>query len=189
MKNKIPQNKIHPLVRGLFSVFVLFLTRGLKRGLLVLCLTFTANAAFNVYEFDDNQKEVRFQNLIEDLRCPKCQNNNLADSNAPLATDIKNYVYQSMKTGKSDDEITDFLVSRYGLFIIYDPKIIWIWLLPLLVVLSGLFWALKSIKSRQKIATPADLPSMASLIADYERQQKQPQKNVDNTSNVREEHC
>ncbi len=171
MKNKIPQNETHPLARGLFSVLILFLTRGLKRGLLVLCLTFTANAAFNVYEFDDSKTEARFQNLIEDLRCPKCQNNNLADSNAPLATDIKNYVYQSVKTGKSDDEITEFLISRYGLFIIYDPKVIWIWLVPLLVVLSGLLWALTRIKSRQKVATtPADLPSMASLIDDYERQ-------------------
>ncbi len=151
---------------------------------LLLSLTFTANAAFNVYEFDDSQKEARFQNLIEDLRCPKCQNNNLADSNAPLATDIKNYVYQSVKTGKSDDEITDFLVSRYGLFIIYDPKVIWIWLVPLLVVLSGLFWALKRIKSSQRVATtPADLPSMASLIDDYERQKK----NTSNTPNDREE--
>ncbi len=155
-------SSLSPIKKGKISV-----------GLLALCLTFTANAAFNVYEFNDGQKEARFQQLIGELRCPKCQNNNLADSNAPLATDIKNYVYQSVKTGKSDDEITEFLVSRYGLFIIYDPKVIWIWLIPLLVVLSGLFWALKRIKARQKTATtPKDLPSMASLIAEYEGQQK-----------------
>lgn len=137
-------------------------------AVLWLLLTINVHASFNVYEFTDKTQETRFNHLISDLRCPKCQNNNLADSNAPLATDIKNYVYQSVRSGKSNEEITEFLVSRYGLFIVYDPKVIWLWLTPVLITLIGLVWGVISIKSRRKI-TPVDLPSMESLIAEHEQ--------------------
>lgn len=141
--------------------------------LIMLCLlSVSSHAAFNLYVFGDQNQELRFQQLIDDLRCPKCKNNNLSDSNAALATDIKNYVYESVKSGKSDEEITDFLISRYGLFIIYDPKIIWIWLVPVAVVLFGLVWAIRRIRYSQTVERD-DLPSMATLIAEYERNQRE----------------
>lgn len=144
-------------------------------GVVCSTLLFTCSvmASFNVYEFSDTGKEMRFQHLIESLRCPKCQNNNLADSNAPLATDIKNYVYDSVKAGKSDNDITDFLISRYGIFIIYDPKIIWIWLIPTLVIGVGVIMALRYINTtRRQTAVPDNLPSMSSLIAIHEQNKR-----------------
>ncbi|PIE44957.1 MAG: hypothetical protein CSA45_04850 [Gammaproteobacteria bacterium] len=139
----------------------------LSLAITLLFTLFSAAASFNVYPFNQADKEARFQHLINDLRCPKCQNNNLADSNAPLATDIKNYVYESVKKGKSNDEITDFLISRYGLFIVYDPKVIWLWLLPLLIVLGGFIWTVRHIKS-EPVTVADNLPHMADLIAEHE---------------------
>lgn len=130
---------------------------------------FSSFAAFNVYEFDDSEKQQQFTTLIDELRCPKCQNNNLSDSNAPLATDIKNYVYQSVKAGKNSEEITDFLVSRYGEFVTYRPRNIWVWILPTLIgVFAGIIavWVIAT-KRREKKPTQ-DLPDMATLIRRYE---------------------
>lgn len=145
--------------------------------LLFLLTAQMAVASFNVYDFEnDPQKEQRFQTLINDLRCPKCQNNNLADSNAPLATDIKNYVYTSVKAGKSDDEIVGFLTSRYGKFIIYDPKIIWLWLIPLMIVLLGLISVIFYIKNKPKTKQKEELAektaSMEELIKIYQQEKK-----------------
>ncbi len=141
-----------------------------------MIFSFNAFATFNVYEFNnDTIKEEQFRSLIADLRCPKCQNNNLADSNAPLATDIKNYVYKSIKSGKTDEEITDFLISRYGLFIIYDPKIVWLWLVPLLAALGGLFVIKKHMKKEKKNNQPVmeDTVTMETLIAEYEKSKEE----------------
>ncbi len=140
-------------------------------------ILFSASASFNIYDFgDDSVKEQRFRTLISELRCPKCQNNNLADSNAPLASDIKAYVYRSVKDGKSDDDIVNFLVSRYGTFIVYDPKVMWLWLIPLVVAVFGLLFVLRQMqmknRSTQNNNTLANVPSMESLIREYEQQQR-----------------
>lgn len=142
-------------------------------AILLLLFAVNVHASFNVYNFTDKTQETRFNHLISDLRCPKCQNNNLADSNAPLAADIKNYVYHSIKSGKSNEEITEFLISRYGLFIVYDPQVIWIWLMPVLITFIGLIWGVTNIKSRRKI-TPIELPSMESLITEHEQRTQSP---------------
>ncbi len=93
------------------------------------------------YEFDNPEDEARFQQLAEDLRCPKCQNQNLADSNAPVAIDLRNKVYELMQDGQSDDEIVDYLVARYGDFVRYKPPFrldtLLLWSGPLLILLGG----------------------------------------------------
>ncbi len=137
-------------------------------------LFFNLEANLNVYSFDDNTKEANFKKLITELRCPKCQNNNLADSNAPLATDIKNYIYKSIKSGKSKKEITNFLKRSYGDFVTYKPSFkgatFWVWVLPFIILMLSLitlFFILKSKKS--KIDTNFEnLPTMQDLIDDYE---------------------
>ena len=75
------------------------------------------------YVFDDNSKADIFQELANELRCPKCQNQNLADSNAMIADDLRRELYQQVKSGKSSDEIVDFMVDRYGEFVLYKPKV------------------------------------------------------------------
>ena len=97
--------------------------------------------ARDVYEFDSREQEQRFQNLIAELRCPKCQNQNIADSNAPISKDMREEVYRLMSQGASNEEITNELVSRFGEFVRYRPEVdartIMLWATPVLVVFIG----------------------------------------------------
>lgn len=92
-------------------------------GVLLLLSTVLAQATIEAYEFNDRELEKRFQALTEELRCPKCQNNNIADSNAPLASDLRREVYRMIKDGEADGEIIDFMVTRYGDFVLYRPPV------------------------------------------------------------------
>ncbi len=146
----------------------------MKKILLTLFFTFVATlswANLNVYDFSDTEKEQRFKGLINELRCPKCQNNNLADSNAPLATDIKKYVYQSVNKGKTDKEITDFLISRYGQFVTYRPQTIWVWILPTAIGVLALCFVIWVISKKRKTApnTDTDIPTMQTIIAQHQQ--------------------
>jgi cytochrome c-type biogenesis protein CcmH len=94
------------------------------------------------YPFDNAIDKGRFEILAEELRCPKCQNQNLADSNAPVAADLRDKVYELMIEGQSDDEIVDYLVARYGDFVRYNPPVqkntYFLWFGPVVMVLIGL---------------------------------------------------
>ncbi|MDD1783235.1 cytochrome c-type biogenesis protein CcmH [Enterovibrio sp. ZSDZ35] len=110
-------------------------------ALLALMAAFTATAAIEVYEFDTPAQEEAFNKLGKELRCPKCQNNNIADSNAGLAQDLRLKVYDMLKDGKSEDEIVDYMIARYGNFVTYDPPLsastLILWVGPLLFVVIG----------------------------------------------------
>ena len=75
------------------------------------------------YQFDDPERAAVFRVLANELRCPKCQNQNLADSNAMIADDLRRELYQQVKEGKGSTEIVDFMVNRYGEFVLYRPKV------------------------------------------------------------------
>lgn len=89
---------------------------------LLLLLSVHATAAIDTYEFKDEETRARFQQLTEELRCPKCQNQNLADSNSPIAKDLRHEVYRMLGEGETDRQITDFMVARYGEFVLYKPR-------------------------------------------------------------------
>ena len=91
--------------------------------LLGLSLIGVARAAIDTYEFKDEVERERFRSLTEELRCPKCQNQNIADSNAPIATDLRREIFRMLDEGRSDKEIVDFLVMRYGDFVMYKPPL------------------------------------------------------------------
>lgn len=74
------------------------------------------------YDFDNEIDKHRFEDLAEELRCPKCQNQNLADSNAPVARDLRDKLYELVKDGRSDMEIMEYMVARYGDFVRYKPE-------------------------------------------------------------------
>ncbi len=82
-----------------------------------------ANAAIDTYEFKDEGERARFRTLTEELRCPKCQNQNIADSNAPIATDLRREIFRMLEDGQSNAQIVDFLVLRYGDFVLYKPPV------------------------------------------------------------------
>ena len=95
-------------------------------------------ATIDVYEFKNAQQEDDFRILVQELRCPKCQNQNIADSNAGLAKDIKDRAYKLLRDGKSRDYITNYMVERYGDFITYRPPVTkhtWVlWFGPLILL-------------------------------------------------------
>jgi cytochrome c-type biogenesis protein CcmH len=125
---------------------------------LLLLLSCSA-AAIDPLPFKDEVEQVRFQRLVAELRCTVCQNQNLADSNADLAKDMRSKVFEMMQEGRSDDQIKQFLVERYGDFVLYDPPVkptTWaLWFGPGLVVLIGAFYIVASIRRRSR-ALPAD---------------------------------
>ncbi len=102
--------------------------------------------ANSVYPLDSAQKEAQFNHLLKDLRCLVCQNQDLADSNADLAKDLRLQVYQLVKDGKTDTEINDYLTARYGDFILFKPPVkaatLLLWFGPFLFLCLGfiIFW-------------------------------------------------
>jgi len=96
----------------------------------------------NPTEFVDAQQAMRYQVLTEKLRCVVCQNQSVADSNAELAQDVRELVRQKILQGQTDAEITDFLVERYGDFVLYEPplkpKTYILWLGPVLLFFIAL---------------------------------------------------
>ncbi|UZG98083.1 cytochrome c-type biogenesis protein CcmH, partial [Salmonella enterica subsp. enterica] len=96
---------------------------GMVMLMLVLVISGSARATTDVMPFKDEAQEQQFRQLTEQLRCPKCQNNSIADSNAMIATDMRRRVYDLMQEGKSRQEIIDYMVARYGNFVTYDPPL------------------------------------------------------------------
>lgn len=98
-----------------------------------------ANA--EVVAFSDESLRPRYQQLIEELRCPKCQNQNIADSNAPIARDLRVVLYEQLEQGATDDEILAFMVARYGEFVRYRPGVdrntVLLWAAPGLLLMLG----------------------------------------------------
>lgn len=86
-------------------------------GVLMLIISGSALATIDVLQFKDEAQEQQFRQLTEELRCPKCQNNSIADSNSMIATDLRQKVYELMQEGKSKKEIVDYMVARYGNFV------------------------------------------------------------------------
>lgn len=131
--------------------------RPLLRVLLVATLVFSAMAAAQAIDplpFKDHAEEVRFQHLTRQLRCLVCQNENLADSNADLARDLRHEVFDLMQQGKSDDEIKQYLVDRYSDFVLYDPPVqantLLLWFGPLLILLAGATVVVLTVRRRAR---------------------------------------
>lgn len=128
------------------------MAKWLSLGLLML--SSVALAGIDAYEFKDPAKEALYRELIFELRCPKCQNQNIADSNAPLAKDLRERVYQQINQGKNKGEIVDYMVDRYGNFVTYRPPLegstYVLWFAPVVVLLFGL--AMVVVLTRKKVA-------------------------------------
>jgi cytochrome c-type biogenesis protein CcmH len=114
--------------------------------------------------------------LAEELRCLVCQNQTLAESNAPLAEDLRNQLREKMREGKSDKEVVDFLVERYGDFVLYRPPLkattVLLWFGPLFLLATGFAVLLRRVQRRRKLADAeiddADRRRAAELLAGSE---------------------
>lgn len=109
--------------------------------MLGILLSWSAAAAIDTYQFKTVEQEQQYRELTEQLRCPKCQNNSIADSNAIIAADMRNKVYELMMQGQSKQQVVDYMVARYGNFVTYEPPVtpatLILWVGPLLFVLIG----------------------------------------------------
>ena len=123
---------------------------------LLLCLFAGALGAQAIepLPFKNHAEELRFQHLTAELRCPMCQNETLADSNAPIARDLRHQVFALMQQGKSDSEIKQYLVDRYSDYVLYDPPVnaaTWLlWFGPLLILLIGTVVVVVTIRKRAR---------------------------------------
>jgi cytochrome c-type biogenesis protein CcmH len=108
-------------------------------------------------------QEVRVQHLTRELRCLVCQNENLADSNAELARDLRLEVFKLMQQGKSDEQIKQYLVARYSTFVLYDPPLqrntLLLWFGPALILLAGAVVVLVAVRKRRRDGAPIDTPT------------------------------
>lgn len=138
---------------------------GMVMLMLALVISGSARATTDVMPFKDEAQEQQFRQLTEQLRCPKCQNNSIADSNAMIATDMRRRVYDLMQEGKSRQEIIDYMVARYGHFVTYDPPLtpltVLLWVLPLAAIVAGGWIIVARTRRRVRLRReplPADTP-------------------------------
>ena len=141
----------------------------MKNWLAALLLLFAAGALAQVQVnqeplvFESQEQQERFNKLTEELRCLVCQNQNLADSDAPLAHDLRDEIHEMMLTGYSDEEIKSFLVERYGDFVLYRPPVkgntMILWLGPAILLLAGGVVVAMSVKKRAALLEPKPDPT------------------------------
>ena len=162
-----------------------------------LAISFSAQAAIEVYDFDSVQQEAQYRGLIEELRCPKCQNQNLAGSDAPIAQDLKQKTYDMIKEGRSDSEIRAYMQERYGDFITYKPPVrpsTWIlWFFPpllLIILVIGWFWESKRSQRVARGQSGVNVDSAAALSASEKAELDRllSRSNNNSTSNANSEH-
>jgi cytochrome c-type biogenesis protein CcmH len=147
----------------------------LRTALLLCALAASAQAADTPFHFDQPEQAARYQHLTEELRCLVCQNQNLADSHADLAQDLRNEVYRMITSGQTDRQIIDFMVARYGEFVLYRPPVsplTWLlWFGPFLLLAGagGVWWGI----ARNRDAGLPDATEDAAVAA-LTRQDKSP---------------
>lgn len=125
-------------------------------GLLLSFCSWSVSAAIDTYQFKDAEKQARFQKLTNELRCPKCQNQNLADSNAEIASDLRAKIHIMLEQNKSDEDIINYMLERYGDFVLYQPRLskqtFLLWYAPALLLLLGLIVIVFIVRFRKKTA-------------------------------------
>ena len=144
-----------------FAKILHLIVRAMAMVLLVAGLSMSAWANIDTYQFDNPRQEAQYRALIEEFRCPKCQNQNLAGSDAPIAQDLKQKTYDMVKDGRSDAEIRQYMNERYGDFIRYKPPVrpsTWIlWFFPpVLLVFVMLAWFIRNRNSSKRAAVIAN---------------------------------
>ena len=148
----------------------------MKRLLLALLIPLHLhNAQADTPQFPEKAQETQYYDLIRVIRCPTCQNQNVAESDAPLARQLREQIAAQIKEGRSDREITAYLVERYGDFITYAPPFAartWLlWLAPFLIMGASLAWWL--LRHRERSATrlnPAQQAELDDLLAKHRKQ-------------------
>jgi len=142
-------------------------------GWITLCLGLMmgslAYGVIETYEFSRPELAERYHRLSQELRCPKCQNQNIADSNAPISRDLRALLHKKLEDGASDQEILDYMVERYGEFVRYRPRMAGetavLWYAPaVLTLLVGLGLILHWRRQRHSVVTRAPDPAEVARL-------------------------
>lgn len=140
---------------------------------LVFCLLgwlAPVQASIEAYQFESAEMEADYNQLINELRCLVCQNQNLAGSDADLARDLRRETYEMVNEGKSQQQVIDFMVERYGDFVLYRPQFksttYLLWLGPFLLLLCVLVFLVRRLLSAAKPEVDADAVARAKQILD-----------------------
>ncbi len=163
-------------------------------GLWIRCLTTLALAVLltvsaqvfavvDIREFKSPEDEARYHRLIDELRCPKCQNQNLSGSDSQIAQDLRRELYRMINDGDSDKEIKDFMVARYGEYVLYRPRLnentYALWFGPGVLLLIGI--VVLALVVRKRMATPAktteamsddELNKLNTMLNDTDKDEK-----------------
>ncbi|MGB0253250.1 MAG: cytochrome c-type biogenesis protein [Litorivicinaceae bacterium] len=131
----------------------------MNKSILIACLlsvSLCLHAAIETYQFDSPEQEARFRQLGYELRCPKCQNQAIGDSDAEISGDLRAEVYRMLKDGATDDEIKEFMVARYGRYVLYNPPLdkhtLILWFGPaVLLIFGGIFVGLRIRQSKKAL--------------------------------------
>lgn len=153
----------------------------MKRIIVILSMFLfisTLNAAVEIKQFSNTEQEQRYKHIIDELRCLVCQNQNISGSNAGLAQDLRKQVYKMIMAGEDDAAIFDFMVTRYGDFVLYRPPFkattLFLWLGPFIILALGLFVLVRFIRQREKIVTKelnsADKEKLKKLLNENKEQ-------------------
>ena len=138
--------------------------RWLAAASLALGLCGVAQAAIDTYQFANDAERDRYRELTQELRCPKCQNQDIADSNAPIAADLRREIFRMLGEGKNNQEIVEFMVDRYGEFVRYKPALTartWLlWFGPGLLLVAGVGVILLIVR-RRKHSGPDTEPELS----------------------------
>lgn len=119
-----------------------------------------ASAAFAIdtTRFEDPEKQAQYQRMTHELRCMQCLNTSIADSQVDLAADLRNEVRDLVQAGKTDEEIRQFMVDRYGEFILFRPRSLWLYITPVVFLLIGVFVAVRVIRQKSKLVAADNSP-------------------------------
>src|SRR5210317_297725 len=126
--------------------------------MLAMLVVTSAMAIDKEKRFDDPEMQARYEKLISEVRCLQCQNQSIKDSNVSLASDLRREIARMIDEGQTDEEIAEFLVTRYGEFALYRPrmsgKTLVLWIAPILLLLAGGFVLVNIL--RRRMAMPID---------------------------------
>ena len=132
----------------------------MKKLLIMLIILFSSSVVIAIDKgpvFSDPELQARYENIISEVRCLVCQNQSIKSSNVFLAVDLRNEIKNLLSEGKSDNEIAEFLVDRYGEFVLYRPRFVGaniiLWLAPLFFLLIGAMLIFNIVKSSAQLTT------------------------------------
>ena len=130
-------------------------------ALLLLLIQATFAESIEVKDFESLDQESRYQALIENIRCPVCQGQSIGGSNSSLAKDLREQVRQMIISNKSNKEIYQFMVDRYGDFVVFKPPINWktyfLWFAPLVFLVFCLFYLIRSTRKKDEIVVDSSV--------------------------------